>query len=258
MRHIAILGLATAALITPRAAAAEDWIVTIGGRAQAVTPYEGADHDIFVPTPALQIRRADKPDRPTIPDDGLGIALLEEGPFSAGPVARLRGKRDDTGDFTGLREVPLAIEPGVFANLWATNWLRLHGEMRKGVRGHDGWIGDAGLDLAIRSGAWTGTLGPRIGWGDHNYMDAYFGVTPAEAAASPIINETYTPKGGVRYGGVEATLVRRWGMNWQTTTNFGFHRLTDGAADSPIVRILGDRNEISGGVGLRYSFTWHR
>jgi outer membrane protein len=257
-RHIASFGLA-AIVLCPAAARASDWIVTVGGRGEALVPYEGAGYDIFLPTPSISLRRADRPERPTIPDDGVGVTLLRLGPLSGGPVVRLRGKRNDADQRAGLHEVPLAIEPGLFASIWAADWLRLHGEMRKGVRGHSGWIGDAGLDLAVRNGSWTATLGPRVGWGDHHYMDEYFEVTPAEAAASPFIDAAYTPpSGGLRYVGLETTLNRRLGPHWQTNANFGFHRLASTPADSPIVRQIGDRNEISGGVGLKYNFTWSR
>ncbi len=61
---------ALAVVFTAGAAWADDWIVTIGGRAQAVVPYEGAGHDIFVPTPSLSIRRAGQPERRI---DRLGV-----------------------------------------------------------------------------------------------------------------------------------------------------------------------------------------
>ena len=237
-------------------ALAEDWTVTVGGRAQAVTPYEGAGHDIFVPTPSFQIRRAGTPERPVMPDDGLGLSLLNAGPFTFGPVARLRGKRDDKEDRVGLRQVDIAVEPGAFVNFWPTRWFRLRAEGRKGVTGHHGWIGDAGADLVLQSGRWTGSLGGRAGWADVHYMNAYFGVTPLEAAASPIINTPYQPKGGLRYRGLESTLAYHWSKRWQSTANFGFHRLASAGADSPIVQAIGSRDEFSGGIGLRYSFGW--
>ena len=90
-------------------------------------------------------------------------------------------------------------------------------------------------------------------------MDEYFGVTPAEAAASPFIDAAYLPKrGGIRYVGLESTLARRFGPHLQTTAHVGFHRLASTAADSPVVREIGNRDEISGGIGLKYSFTWSR
>ena len=237
-------------------ALASDWTVTVGGRAQAVTPYEGAGHDIFVPTPAILIRRSDKPETPVMPDDGLGITTLSLGAFSFGPVVRARGARDAKDERVGLRDLSIAIEPGMFMNVWPTSWLRLRAEGRKGVVGHHGWIGDAGADLVLHSGKWLATVGGRAGWADVHYMNAYFGVTPLEAAASPIISQAYQPKGGLRYRGLETTLAYHWSPRWQTTANFGFHRLASAGADSPIVQAIGNRNEFSGGIGLRYSFGW--
>ena len=256
MRRTAILCLGALAWTTGGAAAASDWIVTVGARAQAVTPYEGADYDIFVPTPVIQMRRAGSPERPTLPDDALGVTVASIGGLSFGPALRVRGKRTGEGRRSGLRGVPLAIEPGGFVSLWPTDWLRGHAEVRKGVHGHSGWIGDAALDVVLRDGTWTATFGPRAGWGDHHYMRTYFGVTPAEAAASRIVTSVYRPEGGMRYGGVEATVGRHWSGSWQTTANVGYHRLANGAAQSPIVQYLGSRDEFSGGVGLKYSFGW--
>ncbi len=258
MRQVLLATAGAAGVLSAGAAQASDWIVTLGGRAQAVVPYEGASHDIFVPTPAIQLRRADRPDRPSFADDGLGLALLNTGGLSVGPELRLRSKRNSDGELVGVSSVPLAIEPGAFVTLWATRWLRLHGEGRRGIRGDHGWTADGALDLVGKTGRWTATVGPRVGWGDQNYMETYFGVTPLDAIASPVIKTPYTPTSGLRYVGGYASLGYHFGRHWQTTANVGFHRLAAQAADSPIVRILGSRDELSGGLGLKYSFGWRR
>jgi outer membrane protein len=52
-------------------------------------------------------------------------------------------------------------------------------------------------------------------------------------------------------GGASYQLNSRWGL-------FGFaryERLMGDAARSPIVRELGSRNQLSGGIGLNYTFT---
>src|SRR5215472_6025445 len=105
MRRIATLSLAVAALAAPQAALAADWIVTVGVRPEAVVPYEGANHNIFFPTPIFQMRRPDRPVRPMIPDDSAGISLLTLGPFSGGPVLRFRAERSSDGDHAGLHAV---------------------------------------------------------------------------------------------------------------------------------------------------------
>ena len=245
---------ATVAMTAP--AAAEDWIVSVGGQINAAPPYEGAGYDLFLPLPALGLRRASQPGHPTIAGDAPGIAVLSKSWISFGPNVRFRGSRDDTGLRQGLDKIGIAAEPGLFLTLWPTNWLRLHGEERRGVIGYHGWVGDAGLDLVAKMGPWTATAGPRIGWGDTTYMQTYFGVSPAEAAASPVIDTPYAPRGGRRYLGAGAGLSYRFNPSWQVNANAGFHRLDDVAANSPIVRLIGSRNDYSGGVGFKYSFHW--
>jgi outer membrane scaffolding protein for murein synthesis (MipA/OmpV family) len=257
----AAVWMAAAALAAGAAPAqASDWTVTLGGRAQAVVPYEGAGHENLVPVPSIQVRRPGDPDRPTFPGDSLGVALLRFGPLRLGPAARLRGARNDTGDRAGLDKVHTAVEAGGFATLWATRWLRLHVDGGRGVTGHSGWVVDGAADLVARPGRWILTAGPRIGWGDDRYMDTYFGLTAQEAAANAKVaalgGTAYEPGAGRRYLGALGTAAYRITPRWQVTANVGYHRLSDLAALSPVVRAVGAADEYSGGVGVRYSFGW--
>jgi outer membrane scaffolding protein for murein synthesis (MipA/OmpV family) len=250
------VALGLVAIIVASKARADDWIVTMGARLQTSPPYEGAGYNRVLPVPTFSLRRQGQPERLSAPDDGYGIAVLNTGWFSAGPTVQFRGARDDSGERAGLHKVDFAVEPGGFVNFWPTNWLRLHAEERRGVVGHHGWIGDAGLDLVVKTGPWMGSVGPRVGWGDKSYMDQYFGVTPSDAAASPLIHTAYEPGAGPRYAGATATLAYRFSPRWQTTANFGYHHLVDQAADSPIVHAFHAQNEFSGGVGVKYNFGW--
>jgi outer membrane scaffolding protein for murein synthesis (MipA/OmpV family) len=98
------------------------------------------------------------------------------------------------------------------------------------------------------------SIGPRIGYGDARYMETYFGVTPAEALASPYIKEPFKPGAGVRYGGVEAAYAYRATKRIRITLGVGYHHLTGVAADSPVVAVAGSRNQFSAGLGVAYSF----
>ena len=256
----AAIWMGAAALAAAGAAEAADWTVTVGGRAQAVTPYEGAGHTDFVPIPSIQVRRPGDPDRPTFPGDSFGLGLIRFHGLSAGPAARLRGSRNDNGNRAGLSSVDTAIEAGGFVTFWPTEWFRLHLDGGRGVNGHSGWVGDAGADLVARPGRWTLTAGPRVGFGDGEYMNTYFGLTAQEAAANAKVasigGTAYAPGGGRRYLGAQTTAAYRLSPRWQATANFSYHRLGERAADSPIVRAIGDANEYGGGVGVRYSFGW--
>ncbi len=253
MRTLMTAGVLTAALF-PGVSLAEGWIVTVGARVSANPPYEGAGHDVLAPSPMFSLRRADSIYRFTPPDDSSSIALLANRYIDFGPVLRFRYARGDSGELTGLDKVHWAAEPGAFVNLWPTNWLRGRVEARRGVIGDSGWVGDAGVDLIHTGSRWEASVGPRIGYGDTSYMDTYFQVTPEEAARSPLINTAYNPQGGRRYTGAEAALGYRLVGGFRVIGDFGYHRLTNTIAESPIVEVAGKRDQFSGGLALTYTF----
>lgn len=250
---VRLAALAIAAAAGGQADAA-DWIVTVGGRVAASPPYEGAPNDDIRPSGSFNIRRADKPYRFTPPDGGNSIALLATKYIVAGPVVRFRYERDDKGKLVGFPKIDFAVEPGGFIDLWPTDWLRGRVEVRRGVTGHDGVVGDAGIDLIHTGRRWDASIGPRIGYGDRRYIDTYFGVTPLEAARNPYINLPYEPSGGVRYGGLETAVSYHFTDRLRTTVDVGYHRLVKLAANSPVVTLAGSRDQISAGLGLTYSF----
>ena len=149
------------------------------------------------------------------------------------------------------------VEPGLFADLWPTDWLRGRVEVRHGFFAYDGYVGDAGIDLIHTGHRWDASIGPRIGYGDANYMDTYFGVTPQEAALSPYIKTPYEPGAGERYLGLESAYSYHISDHWRTIVDFGYHRLVDRAAESPLIAIAGSRNQYSGSFGFSYSFGLH-
>ena len=245
---------AAAALMAPVAGYATDYIVTVGGRVSASPPYEGANRDVIRPSASFNVRRADRPYRFTPPDGGSTFALVANRYIDLGPMVRFRYDRPGRGRLAGFDKIDFAVEPGVFVNLWPTDWLRARIEARRGVTGHAGFVGDAGLDLIHTGRRWDFSLGPRIGYGDSRYLETYFGVTPQDAARSPLIKTIYTPGDGARYAGVETAASYHFTNRLRTAVELGYHRLVGRAADSPVVAVAGSRGQVSGGVGLSYSF----
>jgi outer membrane protein len=86
-------------------------------------------------------------------------------------------------------------------------------------------------------------------WANRDYMQTYFGVTPAQAQATSF--SVYTPKSGCRK--VEASVGAEYVMasNWKLHANVGFTQLGDFAAASPLV---GRRNSASAAVGVALEF----
>jgi outer membrane protein len=100
------------------------------------------------------------------------------------------------------------------------------------------------------------SIGPRVLASDGRFQRAYFGVDNAAALATGL--PAYRPDGGVY--AVAATS----GLSYQFDSRFGlfgyarYERLVGDAADSPIIREYGSRNQLAGGLGLNYTFTVKR
>jgi outer membrane scaffolding protein for murein synthesis (MipA/OmpV family) len=249
---------AALSLLSLAPARAADWIATVGARVTTAPPYEGADHEVVRPWPTFSLRRAERPYRFTPPDGGTTFAVVDTDHFVFGPMVRFQYQRKPQGELKGLQKIDWAAEPGAFAEVWPVEWLRLRGEVRRGVAGHGGLLGDAAVDLVYTSGRrWDASLGGRMGWGDDSYMDKYFGVSRAEAARNPVINQAFDPNGGRRYAGVEAAVAYHLSEQWRVSGDLGYHRLLGDAAASPIVRLVGNRDQYFGGLSVSYSFDLH-
>jgi outer membrane scaffolding protein for murein synthesis (MipA/OmpV family) len=230
------------------------WIVSVGAKGSVSPPYEGADHLVTRPSPTLSITRADKPYRFTPLDSGTTFALFDSKYVVFGPMVRFMYGRGDKREFQGFKKVDWAVEPGAFLDIWPVRWLRLHGEARHGFVGHRGTVGDIGADLVYQSARWDFSLGPRMGFGDDKYFKTYFGVTPEEAARSPLINAAYDAGSGRRYTGVEFGTAYHVTSRFMIKGDVGYHRLSDKVAASPVIELAGDRNQYSGSVGFTWNF----
>lgn len=259
-RPLALLaGAALLALSTTPASALDvlrgDWTVTVGARGAAVPVFEGSDEMRFRPLPILSVRRAGTRSTWKAPDDGLRLGLLEHDRLRLGVAGELRRARDesDSRDLNGLGDVDWAGEIGVFAEIWASDVLRLSAEVRQGFGGHDGVMTDLGVDYVVRpEPAWTLSVGPRVRLASDDYVDTYFGVTPAQAAASGL--PTYDPDGGLRSIGLLASAQVALTQSWTALGYARYDRLMGDVADAPLVRFRGSRDQFGAGVGLSYSF----
>ena len=232
---------------------------------QVYPSYPGSDAFDVGPFVNVDRARGDEPFDFEAPDEGFGFTLVETGSFAIGPVVNWEGPRTAEDVGAELPKVKFSLEPGVFASLDLGESVRLRGELRKGVTGHKGWIGVVGADWVMRDGdQWLFSLGPRLTWSDNGYHDAWFGVSPAAAATSGL--PAYDPGSGIQAAGAAASFLTQLGPNWgiYAYAKFRRHRaavraakydrLVGDAADSPIVRTFGSRDQLSGGLALTY--TW--
>jgi outer membrane protein len=151
-------------------------------------------------------------------------------------------------------KVKTTIEAGAFTNYEVNKSFYLHAEVLKGIGGHKGIVGTVGADYVWRDGDnYVFSVGPRVLFSDSRYQRSYFGVSPGAALASGL--PAYRPSGGIHGVAIAS------GVSYQFNDRFGlfgygrYERLVGDAADSPIVREFGSRNQLSGGLGLSYTFT---
>ncbi|MEH3048617.1 MipA/OmpV family protein [Sphingomonas adhaesiva] len=185
--------------------------------------------------------------------DGPSLTLLRSGRFEAGPMLRLEGIRraDDLGG--GLPRVARSFEPGVFAQFWPSDAIRLRGDVRKGVSGHEGWVSTLAADYVARDGdAWLVSIGPRVMLSDARYQRAWFGVTPDTAARTGLA--VFSPGSGVHSAGLTSRVIYQFTPRWGVLVNGSYARLVGDAGDSPVTRVRGSRDQLAAGLGLSYTF----
>lgn len=246
-----VLGLAGPAFAQDNDDAPHRTRVGIG--AHLYPSFPGSDEFDIGPMLDLDRARGDEPFRFEGPDDSFGISLVRTGGVRFGPVVNFEGSRDADDVGALLPKVKFSLEPGGFVSFDLSDSFRARAELRKGVTGHKGWVGLAGLDWIARDrDNWLFSIGPRVTWSNNRYQDAWFGVEPADAVASGL--PAYNPGGGIQAVGATASFETQFSPRWGIQTYAKYDRLIGDAADSPIVTQLGSRDQFSGGIGLTYTF----
>lgn len=255
-RKVLARGLAAilaAAAIAPAHAEDEPRRTRITLGPQVYPSFPGSDEFDVGPMVDVSRARGDKPFAFEAPDESFGFAVVKIGGFKLGPVVNWEGTRTASDVGAALPKVKFSVEPGLSASYAPSESFRLRGEIRKGVTGHNGWIGMAGADFIVRDGdAWLFSVGPRVTWSDDRYQDAWFSVAPADAAPSGL--PAYDANGGIEAYGATASFLTQLTPRWGLYSYAKYDRLVGDPAHSPVVRQLGSRDQLSGGVGLSYTF----
>jgi MipA family protein len=253
--------LIAAATLLPAwsAAQAEDGDVTrvrVGLGAQVRPDFVGSDSFEVAPLFDIDTARGTNEFRFEAPDYSFGIPVVDTGGFQFGPALNLATgrKNSDVGGLP-LGRVKTTIEAGGYANYEVSKSFYLHAELLKGLGGHKGVVGAVGGDYVWRDGdRYVFSVGPRLLFSDSRYQRAFFGLTPAAALATGL--PAYRPSGGIHGVALASGLSYQFSPDWGMFGYARYERLVGDAADSPIVRSnFGSRNQISGGLGLSYTFT---
>ncbi|MDF1728793.1 MAG: MipA/OmpV family protein, partial [Sulfitobacter sp.] len=199
MRLILVTLLISTGLALPAMAQDRTFNFALRGGIAAVPDYPGSDDyeigpDLGFTFGALSWGRVNL---------GQGIGAEPVQGLSFRGAFRYIGDREaaDNPELAGLRDIDPTVELG-FGVIYRERYWQTFGELRHGIGGHDGFTGTLGADLIYRpTDRFTLTAGPRISFGDSDYANTYFGVTPGEAAVSQF--GTFDASGGALGAGIE-------------------------------------------------------
>jgi len=252
---------------TTYAPAAPNWIVTIGAEGRAIPAYPGAPTNLYTFTgfPLFVILKPGDPPFFFGARDSFGVPIIDWGRFQLGPVGRLEWPRYQSwySQLNGLGDVNLAVQLGGFAQYWPVPWLRLRGEVRQGIGGETGVTGDLFADVIVPVGQFRLSGGPRMTLQTTAAVSPYFSITAAQAAAANAAQPTlppltpYNAGGGLYSYGAGGQIEYFFNPQWSAHVIAEYERITDSAADSPIVTQRGSPNQFTFGIGATYSFAMH-
>jgi outer membrane scaffolding protein for murein synthesis (MipA/OmpV family) len=200
----------------------------------------------------------------------LTVNLVDRNDLRAGPLMRIRGKRDDDVDDSvvkQMRHIPSATEIGAFVAYhmpldqnplhkvvfyadMVTNTTHVYNGVTENVRAtyfHPFEQGLFGNPL-------IGTVGFGLFFANKSFNNRYFGVTGSDVALFP-------ERGGVPYhadGGITSikipfNLTSQVDPKWLVTLGGRYERLLNDAKDSPVVG-RGNANQWIFGIAATYLF----
>jgi outer membrane protein len=195
--------------------------------------------------------------------EGLTINVVNEDDLKLGPIAKIRFGRDEesggspflisgsSNGLQGLGDVGTAGEFGVFAE-YSIQKFRLRMDIRQGVGGHNGIVGDVSATYGDRFGPVSYRIGPRMSGGSSSYVNTYFGVDSVQSSRSGL--ERYEGTGGITSFGFGGTTVIPLAKNTAVTIFYGYDRLAPTTGNSPLVEVRGSEDQLTFGMAFGYRF----
>lgn len=226
----------------------------VGLGVAAAPEFEGADDYEAIPLVLLDLTW----------DNHMGISVLGNKAhvnlsptpvFKAGVAAEYIGERDDVDSdrVDRLPDVDSSFMLGGFVGFEKQNWEGSIEYMADVSDGNDGAIArlNIGYNFSINPGLKT-RLGMFTTWADDDYMESYFGITPAGSAVSGL--NTYDAESGIKDLGITATIHYMPWKNWGIMGLVSLKTILGDAEDSPVVDTEGDDFQAVVGGMVTYRF----
>lgn len=159
------------------------------------------------------------------------------------------GLRPGSADLRGMGEVKMTALVSASGSL-VLGPVSLTGAVRQAVSSHRGTLVEAGLALPWQLHRHAKlTLTPGVTWADRRHMQAYFGVTPQQSAASGFA--AFDAGAGLKSQQLVLDFDMAFSRHWHVNALLRVQRLAGDAADSPITQRT---RQASGMLALRYEF----
>ena len=224
-----------------------DFELEVGLAARYRPKYEGSDKYILTAYPLFKIHFLRLP-------NGKKIGGGSNRGFGIRPSFGYRGKREasDAPILTGLGTVDAAYELGAAVS-YRWEYARAFVDLRYGFGGYNGFVGETGVDLVYEpTERLTLAAGPRVSFASSDYMQTYFGVTPAQSAASGL--PVTTVGSGFKSAGIAGNIRYKLTDRWTAVTGASWWRLIGDAESSPIISGGGAQDQVWAHFGFTYRF----
>jgi len=241
------------------------------GAAAIIKPkYEGSQEHEVIPIPIVMPRFVQKPEdeasaysqvRKRVAFRGLDdirIRVLGGDRFQVGAVTGWITKRDqDDADFLkGMGDIDGGLVAGAYSAFTLGSFTFDAAYLEKLTGSSAGPQYRFGIETTQQLSD-RADITIRVGttFASAEFMQTYFGVTPAQSRRTRAGLPAYSPDGGVK--DVFIAVGGSYDINdrWVFKGGARYGRLLDEAADSPIVETP---DQVSGTVGLAYLFDWNR
>lgn len=237
-----------------------DFGIVAGGFAFITPAYEGSDEYRVSGFPLIYPKfygdGSGLGDRLTLRGlDDVRFAALRYRGLEVGPVAGYTfGREEDAADLLdGIGDVDAGFVLGAYAGYTFEPFFLDAAYIRQ-VTGED----DTGYQVKLSGGTET-TLNERLDltstlsavYASDDYMQSYFGISPAQEAASTAGLTAYDAEAGFKSVGLDFAFDYQLTQRASVKTSVGYSRLIGDAADSPVTA---SQDQFRGGLGFTYTF----
>lgn len=242
----------------------EGWSIAVSAGTILAPSYLGDDAYQLSAVPNVRVTYAD---RFFASVEGVGYNVIKDQGWRVGPIVKYDFGRDedggnplaiagdDTDDLDGLGDVDGTVEVGAFVE-YELAPFKAKIELRQGVNGHEGFIGEAevkyGGSISAMDQMVFYSIGPEFTVVDPNYNETFFGIDAGQSAASGL--DEFNADGGLLSYGLGGTLIVPVTDLVSTILFAQYNRLSGDAADSSLVKDRGSANQGTIGLFLSYQF----